>query len=713
MYPRPPTSPLFFEPLDSTPADNIVEAGDSDGDGNIDDDARAAKKRRIERLAQNYLEGKPLFISTATLRGPFDDDWVNPWKKQPKRQPHLSNKPPIPARNAFWGANSEKLPAHPLSTTAATTSKLTSKTKSTATAQRSQNQSLSKRRKSSNPSLDPQPDGKQPTRNRKRTQETGIQTAKLKPRKKTPTDWLKRCPKLNVPRAKSPTPTPLRNTQWTVPELPSPQHDSIPELREDPFEQASMLPAAFTPVNLPNHVNPSKLAARSASVAATSKEGKPPTMQTTDRTKLPENPSKTHSAIKRPSDSTPPSLKNSKRKSNARTVSNKSTTANSLPTNSTPTKGPSLQSPVTHTTQAPEVDYVYEHFEGPSETNISPRTNAIQEQNRVNEIGTGVSAPDDALGTAPPPISSRATEAQKPNSLMTESDYITSAQLVQHQFRSQSQNASTSFMELLLPNTYDSTKDGEGHDTNYLAKEPDFRLRNGRIPSTLADNQGQDIDSRNMPAPAVIPRPIRPFQSFNERRAQSGTGGLGIAGIPSNIQQLGTKILELPKKLRFLGQVRQPNRDDPSTTINQNNHDGDFNPILEKSTSNLSANKPTAGRRVSSSAPEVLTAQNAETAPLQQSSNAYTKFPAPTPPEPSIQSNGTGLPSIMSASTGTSKHQDGQGMLHMLEGHENFNLSQAIRDAGSFLGTWDTEREMQLLVNSNKMPEPSQPLSST
>lgn len=37
---------------------------------------------RIEKLAHEYLAGKPLFIQSAALQGPFNDAWLNPWLLQ-------------------------------------------------------------------------------------------------------------------------------------------------------------------------------------------------------------------------------------------------------------------------------------------------------------------------------------------------------------------------------------------------------------------------------------------------------------------------------------------------------------------------------------------------------------------------------------------------------------------------------------------------------
>ncbi|KAF2842196.1 hypothetical protein M501DRAFT_988453 [Patellaria atrata CBS 101060] len=43
-----------------------------------------AKRRRVEEYAQQYLRGETLHIHSATLKGPFKDDWQNPWSSNSK-----------------------------------------------------------------------------------------------------------------------------------------------------------------------------------------------------------------------------------------------------------------------------------------------------------------------------------------------------------------------------------------------------------------------------------------------------------------------------------------------------------------------------------------------------------------------------------------------------------------------------------------------------
>ncbi|OOF99200.1 hypothetical protein ASPCADRAFT_504675 [Aspergillus carbonarius ITEM 5010] len=80
MPPRHPVSPLSLETISPSPLSldtDLLVASDDD----LDDNDRAARDQRIEKLAQAYLQGTPLFILSASLRGPLDNSWANPWKK--------------------------------------------------------------------------------------------------------------------------------------------------------------------------------------------------------------------------------------------------------------------------------------------------------------------------------------------------------------------------------------------------------------------------------------------------------------------------------------------------------------------------------------------------------------------------------------------------------------------------------------------------------
>ncbi|KAI9930503.1 hypothetical protein ASPWEDRAFT_39392 [Aspergillus wentii DTO 134E9] len=81
---RRPASPLSLEvcPLSTSDLDSDGFIGSDDEQ---DEPARTAQRQRIEKLAEAYLQGTPLFILSASLKGPFEKNWVNPWKKNRKR----------------------------------------------------------------------------------------------------------------------------------------------------------------------------------------------------------------------------------------------------------------------------------------------------------------------------------------------------------------------------------------------------------------------------------------------------------------------------------------------------------------------------------------------------------------------------------------------------------------------------------------------------
>ncbi|KAI5306898.1 hypothetical protein KEM56_006548, partial [Ascosphaera pollenicola] len=74
-------SEICYEDMIARPSSVLC---DSDSDDDLSFGERAAKRRRIENIALDYLEGKPIFIMSASLRGPFENGWVNPWGKKRK-----------------------------------------------------------------------------------------------------------------------------------------------------------------------------------------------------------------------------------------------------------------------------------------------------------------------------------------------------------------------------------------------------------------------------------------------------------------------------------------------------------------------------------------------------------------------------------------------------------------------------------------------------
>lgn len=76
-----PTSPLFYEPLYISPEDVLYPGSDEEATS----DEREEKRVRVEIQGQQYLNGRPLFIQSAGLRGPFEKGWVNPWGSKKRK----------------------------------------------------------------------------------------------------------------------------------------------------------------------------------------------------------------------------------------------------------------------------------------------------------------------------------------------------------------------------------------------------------------------------------------------------------------------------------------------------------------------------------------------------------------------------------------------------------------------------------------------------
>jgi hypothetical protein len=70
--------------------DFYIDAADGVEDGSRETsraEEQDAKRQRVERIAAQYLNGRLPVILTASLRGPFNDGWKNPWaeEKKPRR----------------------------------------------------------------------------------------------------------------------------------------------------------------------------------------------------------------------------------------------------------------------------------------------------------------------------------------------------------------------------------------------------------------------------------------------------------------------------------------------------------------------------------------------------------------------------------------------------------------------------------------------------
>ncbi len=68
-------SPLHFQPLHVDPDDILCPGSDAEESS----EEHRSKRRRVEAAGHEYLRGKPLYISSARLKGPFPRNWKNPY----------------------------------------------------------------------------------------------------------------------------------------------------------------------------------------------------------------------------------------------------------------------------------------------------------------------------------------------------------------------------------------------------------------------------------------------------------------------------------------------------------------------------------------------------------------------------------------------------------------------------------------------------------
>ncbi|KAF2255574.1 hypothetical protein BU26DRAFT_598451 [Trematosphaeria pertusa] len=79
---------IDFGSIVPTPEDRIDDISDEQ----YGPEQRAAKRRRIETIATQYLRGRTPFILSASLRGPFNKGWKNPWAKAKQEEKKVASR---------------------------------------------------------------------------------------------------------------------------------------------------------------------------------------------------------------------------------------------------------------------------------------------------------------------------------------------------------------------------------------------------------------------------------------------------------------------------------------------------------------------------------------------------------------------------------------------------------------------------------------------
>lgn len=749
MYPRRPTSPLSFEPL--LPSSSDVVYGPPDSDDELDEASRAVKRRKIEQLARDYLNGRPAFILSASLKGPLDNGWVNPWREEKRKTRKQKHYEGLPASNNLR-PKKNLLKASGIPESASeysrddTTSRASTRPSRSITPKPKLKSSLASYSKlfHSSELANPNPTGGNTQRRTSEDREdlesgrrsvsqvssrtgsrgihSSIKQVRDIPQQSSDNTWLRKDKKRAYDHgmgSRVPSPSPS-----TRPARPQDSNKS-PKLShlQSPFyvHGSEMSPRVhgFTAVNTPKSKH---------------KNNRLPVEQ-------PNLPVITNS-IKRSSQLCR-SL--TYKKNDSRTDSKTLSDASSLTMShqeeaqqrDQPLEEPDVlrHSPVKSRKPASNLSEMT--LPDPPSLNVSkPFTSQVgssgqkdinehpQDPTEVEKTQETGKCRDSAL----PPASSK--EAEADCSAVTESDHITSAQIVPDYYRSKTHITPLNSLEFITTNGHNTYQDEDG-------RVSDFHTLRSQDKATAPGTQESAVRNEELPPPEVSrtdvrsnKRPrriqsmplsrynqIKPFRSFHDEAAgASETKVADEEGKPCHERTVTTATHDMDesKKLRFnhehpsslsASKIQAPNPDEirldrkrpsPATHALRTPYSADFKKAKRV------ASLPSLSLNTSAK-----TSQS--TGVLKFSPQEIMSILQRGGPSDLHSSPGTPLAFTFSESTQSTK-QDGQGAFIKLRDFEDFDLSKAIEDAGSFLQSWDLEKDVQRLKNGDRLSAPSERL---
>lgn len=716
-------APFTFEPRDPTQSE--IYPGLSCSEDELDEAARASKRRRIEKRAQDYLDGKPLYIFSASLRGPFDKNWTNPWKRA---KPHTANPTPntrilnqgrvgtTPVTETKNNREESELrsPKRAPSLkgelsgleTSGSTGRLTKSGKNArGVVKRKDNKT---RVDSDRTSIPPSSISRFSTKER---DEHPVQSAKTHSAS-SKEGWLKRRPKdqLHIEPLKSPSPTPVGRQRGAT--------DTPTGGKKIP--RASVETSGFTPINHRRYTNaPAHTTTSSPASESLSKDGGINNLQRSSNRNKGSNPRNLITGNNSPCDE---ATHRSTKKPASETVD----TRNNI---------------VKHTAPGDANHFEFEYSRpNPSSNTCTKTKQPVSERNLpVNETAdlgeSGVSFHDFAYGIQKPmPEGSSHTQAN----VRAEEHKCVNQKGDQHPEGSSNENPS------LAPNTFETdggtTETMMSHNITSAQPPPEYakipaeivslqstcfaELKNNTMDTDSIENNEQHISTQ-----AAVSTAQRSFQDAlatpdQEPRLEADTTAIKR---PSKSTRSGEKPAQPSHKITPFAAVRSPaqstNNDaiDRNIPINPNpiNTQALIDAVSPSAAStakkvrnkvsfppNNEVDTPTRRDKNRAATPPVL-AEASPVSPFEitgfefsAGSNSSTSHPANPPDPPPIESTrapsesslppiGSALPLSSTTSTGTK--QDGQHV----EDLDNFDLNQAIADAGTFLQSWDIEKDLR------------------
>lgn len=696
------SSPLSFEPL--SPSSSDVAFG-SDSDNELDETARVAKRRRIEELGKGYLEGKQLFILSAGLKGPFEDGWKNPWRRigsRPKertrstRRDVLEREPPNPVvvPESVSRLDERRLHSAIVDPPVARLSRATPHISDSEAGSRRPSESIQSPLSQVVTSRYFANCTRHSTTSNSNDIHVGLRQGNAKGSKDLGTNWLKKDKKgvhrrvINPP--KSPSPTPV----YRPSSRPGSRHKpntEIPEVQES--SKAGLIAerriSGFTPINAQV-----KQPVAPASLPAVREKPAPKQRNTKPRKKAPL--AKDESKFSKPVAPASARGRGVVRGAQRGDGSKKPQSASNSAENDANRRGSLHVLPSAD--HLPEFEY-YRTDKSLPEANSKPVSHPPTQGTQGTEVKSSHAQSFetksrknmDKLGTSakraePKSKHPSAQNSHDPNSATTESDNITSAQIVPHFARSTDVAFSLTFTEPAgsannaaegQPDTYD-----DGFSTQAAVALAQKTLQDDLASPEKATLMRTDL--------AHTPPQITPFHAFQTPSRIAARNAIQSAGgQPTSTQAIINAIS--PFDISTVKKA-QP------VVFNEELADG-------PRTKAVSFESPTEHRR-KSGPPSAESQHNVDFGDVaipfltQKTRRASISGPSKLSEDTSARSTGTAIPWTLSASTGGTRPEDGQG------GIDNFDLNQALAEAGTFLQqSFDFERDLSFLSHKGASPD--------
>ncbi|WEW56897.1 hypothetical protein PRK78_002354 [Emydomyces testavorans] len=692
MSPDEPTSPFSFAEPSQSSLGTVTWPSDFESEN--DDTSRAAKRRKIERLARDYLEGKPLFIFSASLKGPFNSGWVNPWERSRRPQKdHDENfgsretEPSVPNTVALPDTTSKPIrdfvpsrgPPFPVPNHSVSQASKSRIELSQQKADHRNWEQVAQEPRTMAPGFAPISKRLSIERHRSTSQHT------------SDNEWLKRDRKpidrlvKDCPRSPSPTPVPRRRRDASQKPMLQARNASSDGNR---VSDSSNLNPTDVRVSGFHPINAFPIRDTESSPLAEWPESESP----------PEKPQKSvrHANDRHQVGISPLSMTTAVRQPGSRNEGHVDNEHIKAQPNQGPTtkQSENLTEVSTHTVLP---DDSFQYHRGASVSQDSKQTRIVSkvtkmDSNRpracvkLNEATSRRCMPSLRLNT-----SVVSNEWQERKSTATTSGNLPSAQVISEQATYPHQMISLHSTEYLASNGMlpSPTRAGLDHLSTQAATAIAQKSAQDDLVNSTKAPTSEGITKSIKPwkmstTKSTTPVQIKPFCSFNtQKRNASNLHGVHPASRKSSSQGIINSIIPCGFSTAKNVQFGSCSEQDVGVTDGSRTRNSDIDRSVNERqprTEAINHQKPSAACPTSS----------------HSSKTSATSLPTRQPEDSCLESLGTALPFTLTASTAATRQQDGQGYV---VGFDHFDLDQAIADAGSFLQGWELHANVSFQTN--------------